>query len=246
MPCLLAVAATSEIAVACLRRFAKEGWELILAGRDRAALSALESELRAEFPRCPALSFHAYDVTQSAETQEAFWQSVSSRVDAVLVAVGALDDGISRYDGALAQRLTEVNYTGLLPLLNAVALSFEERGRGTLMVISSVAGLRGRASNYVYGAAKAALNAYLEGLRQRVERKGVRVMTILPGLIDTRMVAFKSLPGWGVGTTQEVARDVYRAFLKGRRVVYSPWYYRYVMALVRALPRSLYVRFKHW
>ena len=164
----------------------------------------------------------------------------------MLVAVGALDDGISRYDGALAQRLTEVNYTGLLPLLNAVALSFEERGRGTLMVISSVAGLRGRASNYVYGAAKAALNAYLEGLRQRVERKGVRVMTILPGLIDTRMVAFKSLPGWGVGTTQEVARDVYRAFLKGRRVVYSPWYYRYVMALVRALPRSLYVRFNHW
>ncbi len=244
MPCLLAVAATSEIAVACLRRFAGEGWELILAGRNPAALSALEKTLREEYPVCPALSTLYYDVALSAPEQERFWQSQASHVDAVLIAAGMLDDGLSRRDGQKALELTYVNYAGLLPLLNSIAQSFEERGHGTLMVISSVAGLRGRASNYVYGAAKAALNAYLEGLRQRVACRGVRVMTILPGLIDTRMVAFRNLPAWGVGSARGVALDVWCAFRKGKDVVYSPWYYRYLMALVRILPRFLYLRLK--
>ena len=146
----------------------------------------------------------------------------------------------SQRDPEAAARVLRSNFEGPALTLAAFAEAFEARGHGTLVGISSVAGERGRASNYVYGAAKAGFTAFLSGLRNRLDRKGVRVITVLPGFVATRMTEGMDLPPRLTATPEEVAEALWRAVTGRRDVVYVKPVWRLVMAIIRALPEPLF------
>ncbi len=241
MPTMLILGATSDIARACARLFAREGWDLCLAGRRADALHALAQELAPTSRRIDCVPFDAL----APEQHPALWASIADRIDAVLCAVGLLGDQIeARHDADAADRILRANFTGLVPLLSLAANTFERRGCGLIIGISSVAGDRGRASNYLYGSAKAGFTAFLSGLRARLARRGVHVLTVKPGLVDTPMIACRTLPRLLVASSELVARDIVKAVQRKRAVLYTPWYWRGIMFAVRLLPERLFARLK--
>ena len=164
-------------------------------------------------------------------------------IDVLFCAVGYLGDvHLAQYDVSLAAKVMQSNFNGLIPILSWCAEEMEERQQGSLLVISSVAGVRGRASNYCYGAAKAAMNAYLSGLRVRLQRHGVQVMTILPGYVATRMVAGRKLPPYITASVDTVAQDIVRGYKQRRDILYTMWLWRYIMAVTKLLPECIFKR----
>ena len=242
MKTLLVLGATSDIAKATAYVFAQNDWNIILAGRHMPTLEAiaLDMHIRTErFVQC--VSFDADTVEDGA----AFWDSLPCAPQAVLCAVGYL--GVqekAEQSEKEAQAIMTRNFTGLMPMLSHAANVFEEQQGGSLMVISSVAGDRGRASNYVYGAAKAGLTAFLSGLRQRLYKKNVQVMTIKPGFVDTAMTDGMALPALLTAAQQDVAKDIYAAFCKKKNIVYSKWFWKWIMHIITMIPECMFVRIK--
>src|SRR5215467_13056020 len=157
-------------------------------------------------------------------------------LDTVLIAHGTLPDQQACQSSVEATiEAFTTNTLSAISLLTLIANRFEQQRTGTIAVISSVAGDRGRQSNYVYGTAKSALSTFTQGLRNRLSRSGVSVVTIKPGFVDTPMTAaFKKGALWA--TPQAVARSIHRAMTKGQDIVYTPWFWRWIMAIIRAVP----------
>lgn len=238
MPTMLVLGAGSGIARAAVREFAAVGWDFQLAGRDREALEAVAASLPV---RASCFLFDAEDEASRA----GLWPRLPEPPDALFCAVGRLgDQARARTDHAYARAIIECNFTGLIPILGQAAADFEARGRGLIIGISSVAGDRGRASNYVYGAAKAGFTAYLAGLRVRLCGRGVHVLTVKPGYVATRMIEGRPLPRWLVASPERVGRDICRAALRRRDVLYTPGWWRPVLAAYRALPECLAKRWE--
>ena len=242
MPHMLILGATSEIARACALRFAQEGWDLCLAGRRLDALSTMAQELHDKTGR--TIDYAEFDALNTA-THARLWASQKDRTDAVLCAVGLLGDQIAaRHDEYAADRILRANFIGLVPLLSMAADTFEQRRSGIIIGISSVAGDRGRGSNYLYGSAKAGFTAFLSGLRARLSPCGVRVLTVKPGLIASPMLEGRDLPRQLIASPETVANDLATAVRKGRHTLYTPWYWRCIMLVVKHLPESLFIRLK--
>jgi short-subunit dehydrogenase len=166
-------------------------------------------------------------------------------IDVVLIAHGTLSDQRECEDSVAAlRREFDVNALGTLALLTTLANTLQAQGRGTLAVISSVAGDRGRQSNYVYGSAKAAVTAFLSGLRQRLAKSGVNVLTIKPGFVDTPMTAAIANKGALWAQPAQIAAGIVRAIDRGRSVVYLPWFWRWIMLVIRHIPEPLFKRVK--
>jgi short-subunit dehydrogenase len=242
MPQMLIVGATSEIARACAFCFAQEGWDLCLAGRRLDALLVMAQELRAKTGRSvDCVEFDALDCSAHAN----LWTGIADRTDAVFCAVGLLGDQMAaRHDEGTADRILRANFTGLVPLLSLAADTFEQRKRGLIIGISSVAGDRGRGSNYLYGSAKAGFTAFLSGLRARLAPSGVRVLTVKPGLVASPMLEGRDLPQFLIASPESVARDISDAVRKGRHTLYTPWYWRGIMFAVKHLPERLFMRLR--
>jgi short-subunit dehydrogenase len=239
---MLVVGATSDIAKATARAFAKAGWGLTLAGRDGARLKDMARDLEVRGGK-PVRVCH-FDALEPASAPKPF-EGLDPLPDALLVAVGLLgDQDRARSDPDLALKINASNYSGLLPLLMEAADAFEKRGSGTIIGIGSVAGDRGRASNYTYGAAKAALDAYLSGLRNRLFPKGVRVLTVKPGFVRTPMTEGLELPEGLTATAGEVGDKIYKAFLGKKDVLYVKWQWRWIMLAIRSLPEFVFKRTK--
>ena len=137
----------------------------------------------------------------------------------------------------------QTNALSTISLLTIIANRFEANKDGTIAVISSVAGDRGRASNYVYGSAKACLNVYLQGLRHRLSGSGVNVLTVKPGFVDTPMTeTFEKGPLWA--SPEQVAWDIRRAIARRRTVIYTPWFWRWIMLIIRLVPTPVFHRTK--
>ena len=146
-------------------------------------------------------------------------------------------------DPAEAAKILDTNFSGVVSVLTAFVPYFQEQRAGEIAIISSVAGDRGRQSNYVYGAAKAGLTVFAQGLRNRLYPDGVRVLTVKPGFVDTGMTyGMKGL--FLVASPERVARSILRALRRRRNVVYVPWFWRWIMALIRAIPEPLFKRLK--
>lgn len=238
MPTMLIVGATSGIARATARLFAESGWRLQLAGRNQERLRDVAEELGVEAELFP---FDALD----ADSRSRLWERLPACPDAVLCAVGLLgDQAEAQRDPAVALRVIESNFTGLVPLLTQAASAFEARGSGLIIGVGSVAGDRGRASNYVYGAAKAGFAAYLSGLRARLHGSGVRVLTVKPGYVATAMLSGRRVPALLVASPGRVARDIRRAVLRGHDVLYTPLWWRPLLAAYRILPENLAKRLR--
>ncbi len=233
--------ATSAMAQATIRLLAARGAELFLVGRDPAKLDAVAADARVRGAR---VSVAAADLDDSRAHAGLLDRAVAAlgRLDVVLVAHGVLADSeVCEKDRAAAERVLVTDLVGPALLCEEVAARLSAAHAGTLVAISSVAGDRGRQSNYVYGAAKGGLSIYLEGLRNRLFRRGVHVVTVKPGFVDSPMTAHVpknalfAPPG-------AVARAIVRAVERQRDVVYVPGFWRLVMAIVRAVPERLFKR----
>jgi len=142
----------------------------------------------------------------------------------------------------VTQRAIDVNFTGIAKLVTLVANQLEEQGAGKIIVVSSVAGLRGRKSNYVYGTAKGALHLYLQGLRNRLASSNVGVLTVMPGFIITPMTEGMNRKGLLWASAEKVGSDIFKAQSSGRNVLYTPWFWRFVMLVIVLIPENIFKR----
>jgi decaprenylphospho-beta-D-erythro-pentofuranosid-2-ulose 2-reductase len=232
---VLILGARSDIGRAIAHRFAAEGHPVQLAARASGTLERDRADMALRHG--VAVTLHDYDALDAA----GFAEALDPQPGIVVCAVGLMGtQEDSQRDPEAAARVLRSNFEGPALTLAAFAEAFEARGHGTLVGISSVAGERGRASNYVYGAAKAGFTAFLSGLRNRLDRKGVRVITVLPGFVATRMTEGMDLPPRLTATPEEVAEALWRAVTGRRDVVYVKPVWRLVMAIIRALPEPLF------
>lgn len=164
-------------------------------------------------------------------------------LDALFCSVGYLgDQKKAEQDIRECELIMQANFNGLLPMLTATAQFFKQQRSGSIMVVSSVAGERGRCSNYCYGSSKAAMTAFLSGMRCSLLPYNVHVMTIKPGYVASRMVAHKKLPPYITASTQRVAKDIVKGFKRRSSVIYTMWLWRYIMAVVRLIPEFIFKR----
>ncbi len=236
---ILIVGATSAIAEAVARRYAAEGASLFLAARNTDRAAAIADDLRVR--GATAVWVEGYDATvpEAAERMvTAAWDGLGG-IDVVLIAHGSLpDQQACAASVALTRRELEVNALSVIDLLTLLANRMESARAGTLAVIGSVAGDRGRQSNYVNGAAKGCLDIFLQGLAHRLAPTGVRVLIIKPGFVDTPMTAaFPKGPLWA--SPEAVARSIHSAIGRGTRVLYTPWFWRWIMLVIRLLPTAV-------
>lgn len=242
MPTLLVLGATSDIARATALLFAMHGWTLRLAGRDQAALERIAQDITVRTGQ--AATCCRFDALEP-RSGEQLWASLQEKPDAELCAVGLLgDEQAARHDGGRAYEILTANFTGLVPVLSQAADSFEAAGHGCIIGISSVAGDRGRASNYLYGSAKAGLTAFLSGLRNRLARAHVHVLTVKPGFVATRMTEGMRLPPALTATPEEVANAIWKGVQKKRNVIYVRPIWRVIMLVIRNIPERIFMRMK--
>jgi short-subunit dehydrogenase len=192
------------------------------------------------------VEYRVLDCTEIHEQQRVI-DSVFSRVDTpvarVFVAIGLLGSDSSSADWEQIKSVLEVNFTSMVSLLSRITPKLVAQGSGTLICLSSVAGDRGRATNLVYGAAKAGLTAYLSGLRNVLSDTPIRVMTVKPGPVDTAMTA-KLKKSAIFASPDRVACDIDRADRKQKLVVYTPGWWRLVMFVIRCLPERVFMRLR--
>ena len=234
----LVLGATSDIGRAVARQLAREGWHLQLLARDPAGLQREADDLAAR--DAPGLQTHALEALSQAGNDD--WLDLLDPLpDLAVCVIGLLGDQGER-GAAAATQVMRTNFEAPALLLGALATRFAQRGSGVLVGVSSVAGDRGRASNYVYGAAKAGFTAFLSGLRARLATSGVHVVTLKPGFVRTRMTAGMALPGPLTTSPEAVARAVSRAVRRRQDVVYVKPIWYLIMLLIRHLPERLFKR----
>jgi decaprenylphospho-beta-D-erythro-pentofuranosid-2-ulose 2-reductase len=225
---ILVIGATSAMAEACSRLWAAQGCSLFLVAR-AAQVGVAVLDLN-------ELSRHAGLVESAA--------AAMGDIDIALIAHGTLgDQSAGERDFTVALQELNTNAIGVMSLLTLLANRMQAQRRGSLVAISSVAGDRGRASNYIYGTAKGAVTLFTQGLRQRLHRDGVQVLTIKPGFVDTPMTrAFKKGPLWA--TPESIARGILKAIEARRSEVYLPGFWAPIMWIIRHLPNGVFDRIK--
>jgi len=238
---LLVLGANSDIAYGIAKQFAKyENADLYLASRDLESLEKKATDIQIRYKvKAKPIYFDATDYTSHSE----FYADLDPKPDAIVLAFGHFGNQIeAQQDFSKAKKMIETNYIGAVSILEIIANDFFQRGCGFIIGISSVAGDRGRQSNYIYGSAKAGLSVFLSGLRNRLDRHGIRVMTVLPGFVHTKMTRNLELPKILTAEPDQVAEDVYRAYKKGRDVIYTKWFWRLIMFLIKITPESIFKR----
>lgn len=237
---ILIVGANSAIAAACARRWAEQPATFFLVARDSGRLEQVAADLRV---RGATVHVHSLDCNRfedHAPMLDACQQALGS-IDIALIAHGTLpDQKACEQDVTLALREFSSNGLSVIALLTDLANRFEAQRQGCIAVISSVAGDRGRPTNYLYGTAKAAVSTFCEGLRARLFKVGVHVLTIKPGFVATPMTAGLPLPGPLVATPEKVAGDIVAAVERRRNTLYTPWFWALTMMIIRSIPQSVF------
>jgi len=239
---MMIVGATSAIAHETAKCFAKDGAEFFLVARSPQKLADIGNDLKVRGAQ--RIETYVLDVTELERHQEMIETAITTLdgLDMVLIAHGTLGDQ-QKCQRSVSETLKEftTNCTSVISLLTILAAYFEQQKRGCIAVISSVAGDRGRQSNYVYGAAKGALSVFLQGLRNRLSKSGVAVVTVKPGLIDTPMTAAVK-KGLLAASAKGVGEGIYRAMKSRKEVVYLPWFWRPIMLIIRTIPEPVFKR----
>lgn len=239
---VLIIGATSAIAEATARSFASRGNHLFLLARNAERLDSLLKDLRVRGAGSAQGSVFDANALHDHERLLSEAMDTLGGLDIVLIAHGTLGDQ-KACESSVESTLQELqtNALSVIALLTRLANHFERQGHGSIAVISSVAGDRGRQSNYVYGTAKGALSLFLQGLRNRLNRSGVQVLTIKPGFVDTPMTAaFPKGPLWA--SPEKVAGDILSALDKRRDVIYTPGFWRLIMLIIRSVPEAIFKR----
>lgn len=238
------IGATSAIAEATARIFAQRGNHLYLLARNQDRLSSLAEDLQIRGAASVAYRrFDVNDVDTHADAIDTAFTTLGT-VDTALVAHGTLpDQKACETDPEAALAALHTNAISTVSFLTHLTNTLEKQKSGTLAVITSVAGERGRQSNYVYGAAKGMVSVFLQGLRNRLYRSGVQVLDIKPGLVDTPMTAgFRKGLLWAEPET--IATGIVRALDTGKNVAYLPWFWKYIMLIITSIPESIFKRLR--
>ncbi len=242
-PGAIIVGATSGMGRAIARRLAEAGYSLILAARDPSALAEIATDVQVRFgTKAETRRFEALDFESHAEFFAEAVEYFAGDLRGLVLCHGQMaEQEDAARDFALARRMIEVNYLSSVSLLGLAAAYFESEKRGFIAAITSVAGDRGRASNYLYGSSKSALSAVLSGLRVRLAKSDVAVVDVRPGFVDTQLT-------WGrpgmflVASPDRVAQDVYHGIVKNRAVVYTPFFWAAIRWVIRAIPDVVFRR----
>jgi short-subunit dehydrogenase len=241
-PSVLILGAHSDIARPLANIYAQDGYEVLLAARSTEGLQATAGDISIRSGR--AAKIREFDVLDT-NSHGLFVGSFDELPDTVISLIGLMSSQAdAQADFSAAELMIRSNYVGMVSVLGEFANRMEKRGSGTIIGVSSVAGDRGRATNYIYGSAKAGFSAFMSGLRNRLFRKGVMVITIKPGFIRTRMTEGLDLPGILTAGPEEIARAIRGAQKNKRLVVYHRPIWRLISQIIRALPERVFARMK--
>lgn len=239
---VLILGATSDMAVAIARQLAYEGYSITLAARDTERLQALEADLRVRYK--VIVSSARFDALDFA-SHEGFYNALAEKPDVVICVFGLLGDQVTAQQSwQHAHRIIDSNFTGAASILNVVANDFERRKKGIIVGISSVAGDRGRQSNYIYGSAKAGFTAYLSGLRNRLFHHGAHVVTVKPGFVKTKMIENLTTPGPLTASPKQVAEKISKAIRTKKDTVYVLSIWALIMFVIKTIPETVFKRLK--
>ncbi len=242
LPPVLILGARSDMARACAQGFAERGHPIQLAARNPETLDQMKSDL--ELRHRVTVTTHAFDVLD-LDSHAAFLDALPEEPRIAICAVGVMgEQEDNEADMAAHSRVLRTNFEGPASIFAHLANRFAKRGSGTLVGISSVAGERGRATNYVYGSAKAGFTAYLAGLRNRLAGQGVHVVTVLPGFVNTAMTADLDLPERLTAEPEEVATAILRAVDKQKNIIYVRPVWQLVMTIIRNIPEPVFKKMK--
>lgn len=240
--------ATSAIAQATAKLLLAEGCSLYLVGRNPLKLNAIIDDLRVRATApgqiVEGVSADLDLITQHVQLFDSAHNAMQG-IDAILIAHGTLPDQTACESSLpLALSAVHTNAISAIALASEAAQRFQTQKHGLIVAISSVAGDRGRQSNYVYGAAKGMLSLFLQGLRNRLMPHNVHVLTIKPGFVDTPMTAALSKNGPLWATPEQIALGIVQGMRKQQDIVYLPWFWRWIMLIVRNIPERLFKRMK--
>lgn len=228
--------------MAVAHRFAKEGYKILLASRESEKLTRDCSDLKHRYN--VEVSHHEFDALK-LDLHKNFIKKLPLLPNIVVSAVGYMGkQPYSNQDMWSAIKIIRSNFEGPANILNLIIKKFEERGSGTIIGISSVAGERGRASNYLYGSSKAGFTTFLSGLRNQIKRKDIRIITVLPGFVDTKMTHKFKLPRILTAQPWEVAEAIWQAVKKKRNIIYVKSIWRFIMLIVRNIPEIIFQKLK--
>lgn len=240
---ILIIGATSAIATACARLWAEQGSELFLVARNMEKLEQTAADLMARGAK--NVTLHTMDATDLSAHSNMLDKCLRTmhQLDVALIAHGTLpDQNACEQDAGVALQEFASNGTSVIALLTLLANQFEIQRCGTIAVISSVAGDRGRPSNYLYGTAKAAVSTFCEGLRARLFKVGVHVITIKPGFVDTPMTKGLPLPAALVAKPEQVAQRIVKGMQRKASTLYTPGFWALIMLIIRSIPTPLFNR----
>lgn len=242
MPTVLLLGAASDMASAIAKKFASKGYNIQLAARNINRLTPLQSDLQIRFNI--SCTLHEFD-TLHFEDHKYFFETLTPRPDISVCVFGYLgDQQAAQADWKECEKIIHTNYTGAVAVLNVIANDYATKQNGCIVGISSVAGERGRQSNYLYGSAKAGFTAYLSGLRNRLFQQKVHVVTVQPGFVYTKMTENLSLPKLLTAQPSDVANAVYKAVKRKKNVVYVKWFWRWIMFMIRSIPEFMFKKIK--
>lgn len=240
---VIILGATSSIAACTARLYAKEGASILLVGRNEIRLSQMAVDLKARGAENAIVAISDLAaVTDVAQQFAGFVQQIGG-IDHVLIAYGILgDQGAAERDLVVAEEILSVNFNSVAAWCLTAANTLEIQGRGSLVVIGSVAGDRGRRANFIYGAAKAGLETLVQGISHRFANKGPRAVLIKPGPTVTPMTEGMKREGALWAKPEQIAAITYARAHRGGPIAYAPGFWRYVMLIIRNLPAAIFNR----
>lgn len=242
MATVLILGAASDMAIATAEKFASQGFHIQLAARNIHRLHPLQSDLAIKYNS--RVSVHEFDALDF-ESHRQFFAGLNPKPEITICVFGYLGDNEkAASDWTETSKILHTNFTGAVSILNVVAQHYISVKEGVIAGIASVAGERGRQSNYMYGSAKAGFIAYLSGLRNRLYREGVHVATVQPGFVFTKMTEDLALPKMLTATPAEVAEVVYTAVQKRKNIVYVKWFWKWIMLIIKLIPEFIFKRMK--
>ncbi len=242
MPTVLILGATSDMAIAIAKKFASHKYDVQLAARNIEHLKPLQSDIHVRYDvECTLYAFDAL----AFSTHQPFFDSLAPKPDTTICVFGVMEDEDKAFENfASTERMIDTNYTGAVSILNIAAKYYISQKQGTIAGVSSVAGERGRQSKLIYGSAKAGFSAYLSGLRNKLFKDNVHVVSVKPGFVYTKMTEELALPKSLTAQPSEVAGAVYDGVKRKKNTVYVKWMWRWIMLIIKNIPESMFKKMK--
>lgn len=235
---VLILGGNSDVGKSLAVAFSKLGSNLILSSRKERQLDSFKSDLVIRYNiKCTIEIFDVLDF----DSHYSFYNNLKVQPDVVITCIGYLDDlSVSKKNFETSLKTIQTNYTGLVSILNIISNNFEKKTHGIIVGISSVAGDRGRGSNYIYGSSKSAFTSYLSGLRNRLHTSGVRVITVKPGFIKSKMTNHLKLPKMLTASPDQISLDIIKSIKRKKNVVYTQWFWMWIMWVIQCIPERVF------